>query len=229
MRRTCINRRKKWSVAGLAACLFFAVNVQASTVGLTVSFQEAFGAPGDTGDSFDVLVTNSGTEAVTVAGFGFGFSISDTDIMLTDATTATTDAPYIFAGNSFFSPDILVSTDGQSLSALDIYSGSDPGVILNPGDVFALGNILFNVASSAVPGEVPTTWNSSSAVTNFSDSNGAPIAIDSLINGEITVTPEPATLWVIPAAWVVLQSALATKRRWALRTPFPRARRFTCV
>src|ERR1700689_4926801 len=67
---------------------------------------------GDVGDSFDVLLTYSGSP-ISVGGFAFEITTTDPDITFTDATTATATA-YIFSGTSLFGPDIVTSSPGQT-------------------------------------------------------------------------------------------------------------------
>jgi len=191
-----------WLAAGAGVCLLLAGNASADTVGLTVSLQSVNASPGDVGDTFEVDVENTGGAAVTVAGFEFGLSISDTDITLEDATVATTLFPYIFASDSVLGPDILVSTDGQSLQAEDV--ADDAGVTLSVGETLGLGVVSFDVAADATLGVVPVTLSSDTADTNFSDPIGNAIPILGLNNGGIAiVTPEPSS-WLLIAGGLVL-------------------------
>ena len=43
----------------------------------------SFANPGDSGDKFDVLLTDSGSPGVSIAGFNFHIQISDPDITAT--------------------------------------------------------------------------------------------------------------------------------------------------
>ena len=88
---------------------------------------------------------------MNISGFSFEIALSDPDITLTDATTATTVATYIIAGNSLFGPDILVGTDGQDLIAADIYATPMGSSTVMAGATVGIGHVLFDVSSSAVP------------------------------------------------------------------------------
>src|ERR1700730_3037463 len=82
-------------MAGVAACLLYSVPARADMI---VSLESPINAnAGTSGNGFDVLLTNSGPSAVSIAGFTFKISVSSTDILLTDATTATLLDPYIFS------------------------------------------------------------------------------------------------------------------------------------
>ena len=202
------------AVLGVAAGLLLAGNVFAGPIGLSVFVQPVTSSPGDAGDTFELTVTNTGDQAVTVAGFGFGVSVSDADITLQDATITTLLNPYIFDGNSLFGPDILAGTDGVSLDAADIYSG-DGGMILNPGDSFGLGEVSFDVAAGALPGIYTVALSTSDANTNFSDPDGGSIPIAAFNDGSIMIadntTPEPAT-------WLLLTGALAALKLRRMRS-----------
>jgi hypothetical protein len=104
-----VSLRPLW-IAAVAIALLGSAPAKADVV---ISIQSPLNAnAGDTGDSFDVTLTNTGPSAVSIAAFTFEISAANTDMTFTDANTGTGLAPYIFAGNSLFGPDITVSNTG---------------------------------------------------------------------------------------------------------------------
>jgi hypothetical protein len=162
--------------------------------------------PGDVGDSFDVLFTNSGPGSLSVAGFAFEVSVADPDITLAGADFSTNVSPYIFAGDSFDQINSLplnyVNVDGYSPQILDAsdVTNDSAGLTVASGSSVDLGRVLFNVASPAqagqfgvsFTGEVTTVANAN----NLATPGGAGIAVDSFSGGTISVSavPEPASL-----------------------------------
>jgi hypothetical protein len=208
------------AVLGVSACLLFAGSASASPISVSVFVQSVTANPGDTGDEFELTVTNTGGSDVTIGGFGFGVSLSDPDVTLTDATDTTALNPYLFQGNSLFGPDILASTDEASLFASDIDADFGSGVTLNPGDSYGLGQVYFNVAADALPGVYAITLSEDPAATDFSDASGEnSIPILAFNSGQITVAdssaPEPSTWLLFGAALATLQ--LGRSRRNRLR------------
>jgi hypothetical protein len=172
--------------------------------------------PGDIGDSFDVLVTNSGPAAVTVAGFVFEVAVADTDISLTGANYSTVGAPYIFAGNSLFQdfglPLNFTNTSGGSPQILDAGDVADYGesTTIAPGASTDLGQVTFDVSSSAQTGQFAVTF--SGEVSGLADANNlstpdaTTINVDSFSGGTISVSsvPEPSSLMMMLCAVPVI-------------------------
>ncbi len=171
---------------------------------VTVSAQ-----PGDSGDLFDVLLTNSGPAPVSVAGFSFEVTAADPDITLTGADYSPVAAPYIFAGNSYFQengiPLNFVNADGGSPQILDAgdVAADSIGTTLAAGESVGLGQVLFDVDNSAQPGPFAVSF--SGEVSGIADANnlstpeGDTISVDSFSGGTISVSgvpsvPEPASL-----------------------------------
>lgn len=200
--------------AALAALLLFAPASRAD--GLAVGIAPGTTASaGSTGNTFDVLLTNTGPSAINVAGFGFGIVTADADISFTDANTSTS-APYIFAGDSF---DVINgftlftnSLPGQTVEASDL-SNSGAGANIPVGATVALGNIVFDVASGATPGIFAVTFEDF-PTTSFADSNGGNLDFTAA-DGSITITsgtpaPEPASSALLLCALALL---FAIRRR----------------
>jgi hypothetical protein len=201
-------------MAGVAAFLLSSVPARANTI---ISLQSPINAnAGTSGNGFDVLLTNSGPSAVSIAGFTFELSVSSTDIVLTNANTATLLDPYIFSGASTFGPIITVANTGQDLSASDVYSVFGSGVMLGTGATLGLGHILFDVSAAAPSQTVPVMFAGSPA-TSLSDALLNDVPITSL-NGQINIigatgtVPEPSSLVLVLTAgsliWVGFRSRL---------------------
>jgi hypothetical protein len=184
--------------AALAALLLFAPASRADGLQLSIA-SGVTATAGSTGNTFDVLLTNTGASALNVDSFAFSIVVADSDISFTDATTSTSD-PYIYAGDSFVVingfPLPVNSLPGQTLVASDL-SNSGAGQVIGSGATFALGSIVFDVASGATPGVFAVNFDDG-PITSFADPNANLLDFAS-ISGTITVTPstspmpEPAT------------------------------------
>jgi hypothetical protein len=141
-----------------------------------------------------------------VASFTFEILASSTDVTFTDATTATVAAPYIFTGHSLFGPDIVNSSPGQTLDALDLFDTLLGSTTIGAGATFGLGRIFFNVSNAAnTPETVTVSFNTLNS--SLSDANGNAIPIDTFQSGTITVSstvPEPSAAIPLLAglAWI---------------------------
>jgi hypothetical protein len=197
--------RKILSVAVAGLLLDIAVPAHA---GIIVSMQDVSAKAGTSGNTFEVDVTNTGA-AVDIAAFSFEISVpASSGITFTGADINTSVNPYIFAGNSFFGPNIATAT-GTTLDASDIaVSGSTS---LGTNSTLALGRVSFDVAGSAPNGPVTVSFTDFPA-TSLTGPNVNNIPIDTLNNGTITILkgaiPEPsslvsATLGFLGAAWLI--------------------------
>jgi hypothetical protein len=165
---------------------------------------------GDTGDSFDVVLTNSGPSSISVAAFSFEVSVTDPDITLTSADFSTA-LPYIFAGDSFDATNgfPLNTTSGQTLDASDL-TNDGAGITVAAGQSFGLGHVLFDVAPNANPGAFPLTFTGGAGANNLSDPNGNNIPIDAFTSAVIVITspvaavPEPSYFLPLLAGLAVL-------------------------
>jgi hypothetical protein len=167
--------------------------------GITMSLTSAIAAPGSTGNSFEVDLTNLGPTPVTVGGFSFELLITTSDISLTDVSTLTA-TPYIFLGNSTFGPDLSGPSSGQAIDASDVFSVPMAGTTLDSGDSFGLGHVLFDVSSGAVPGIFAVDL-AKFPQSTLSDAAGNNLDVDQLSPGQITISgatvPEPRSLWLL--------------------------------
>jgi hypothetical protein len=202
--QTLIYKSKTtWRI--LAAMCFLSVLPARANVILTI--QSLTANSNTTGNFLDVILTNTGPSSVSIDGFFFGFQTADTNISFTDVTTNTA-LGYIFAGNSLFGPDLTGPISGQSVNTGDLASGA--AATVGSGSTVGLGHVFFNVAAGDVPGVHAVTFVPAS--TSLSDAAGAPVTINTLVDGAITVSstvPEPS--FVMPLA-SVLFFGLVTQR-----------------
>jgi len=191
------------------AFLFTAPLVRADVLTVTLSPLSTVAA-GSTNNSFDVLLTNTSGPAVSIEGFFFEIQASSTDLTLTDATTATTSAAYIFDSNSLFGPDIIsAGSTAQDLDASDLDSVS--AISLASGTTLALGHVLFDVAPGAHTETVDFTVVGFPG-TSLADNAGNNVPITTFqgeelkIQGAATVVPEPSSLFLLAAVAPLLWS-----------------------
>ena len=201
-------------MAGVAAFLLYSVPARAD---LIVWIESSINAnAGTSGNGFDVLLTNSGPSAVSIAGFTFEISVTGTDVVLTDATTATVVDPYIFSGHSLFGPIIAVTNTGQDLSTSDVYDVLLSGVALGANATLGLGHILFDVSAGAPSQTVPVTFTTFPA-TSLSDDAGGNVPINTLSNGQINITgtvgnvPESSSLLLLLTAGSLIWIGFRTR------------------
>ena len=183
-------------VAVAVVCLLSAMPSRAD--GLIVSLSPLSDvAAGSTGNSFEVLLTNSSGATFSIAGFFFEVTSSSSDVTFTDATTATV-APYIFGSDSLFGPDIIgPGSTATDLNASDL--DSDDGISLIPGETVGLGHVTFDVSATA-PTQTVTFAVGEFPGTSLSDDEGNDVPIGTFDGGQFTIegavarAPEPPTL-----------------------------------
>lgn len=191
---------------------------------------------GDTGDSFDVVMTNSGSSAISVSAFDFEVAVDAgvagySDITLTGADFNTGATPYIFPlSNSFDSQNGLTLNidSGQYLDASDA-TNDGTGVTIGAGDSVALGDVLFDVSATATPGSIPVTFSAFIDGVLADENNLAgpcscaggyeTINVDEFESGTIDIqtpsaVPEPSTALPLAAA-ILLGSWFIRRRRLA--------------
>jgi hypothetical protein len=182
--------------AVVVLCLFAAAPAHAD--GLTVSLSPLSDvAAGSTGNSFDVLLTNSSGSAVSIEAFFFEVQSSSSDVAFTDATTAS-GTPYIFGADTLFGPDII----GPGSTATDL-NASDLDLLgsisLDAGATVALGHVLFDVSPTALTQDVSFDL-AGFPGTSLADDFGNDVPIQTFIPGQFGIegavapVPEPSTL-----------------------------------
>jgi hypothetical protein len=201
-------------VAAVATMGFLgAAPASAGTVGLILNIQSGLSAaPGTTGNSFEVDVTNNGTLADVIDSFAFEVATASAGISFTVSTDGTAN-PYIFAGNSSFGPTLSLLSTGQSMDGSDI-ANTGNGYSLDVGSTIAIGEVFYNVADGASAGPVTVSFLPTTA-TSFSDINGNTFNIQALNSGTVTLTPgtvpEPSSLSIMSLALTAL--ALAARKK----------------
>ena len=185
--------------AGVMAGVPFAAPARAD---LVVSFSDPGNvAAGSTGDSFDVLLTNTGLGDVVLGAFTFEVATTSADITFTDVTTATVAEPYIFGADSLFAPDILGATTGQDITAFDLDGVGDATIAA--GATVGLGHVLFDVSGSASSGTVDLQFVSTG--TGLGTLNSTSVPIQTLTpaviqtSGSTSTVPEPSGLTLLSA------------------------------
>lgn len=193
------NKMRNLSLGIITAALLALLFSPAVRADLVFSLEPGINAgAASTGNTFDVLLTNTGASSVALGGFAYVITTADTDISFTDANTSTT-APYVFAGDSFDDINGFTlftnSLPSQTLQASDV-SNSTVGAVIASGATVGVGDILFDIASGATPGSFAVTFEPF-PFTSLSDPNGGNLDFSSSA-GTITITgttpvPEPAT------------------------------------
>jgi hypothetical protein len=200
-------------VTGCGLCLL--CPTMQATVTSSIQPTSVYSNPGDVGDAFNVILTNSGLSSISIESFSFEVSVTDPDITLTSADFSTLAFPYIFAGDSF---DVIngfalnTNGPGQTLDASDV-TNDGAGVTLSSGESLALGRVLFDVSPTAALDAFTVSFTGTPTVAdgnNLSDPTGDSIVIDFFAIGTVYLVPEPSSL--LPTLAGVF--ALAGIRRW---------------
>ena len=189
---------RSFVVLSLLAAVGFHGNMRADVI---ISAPSVTALPGSSGD-FDILVTNTGTSAVPVGAFTFDISTASSTVDFTGASTITTAAEYIFAGNSFDAINgfPLATRTRQELTASDVpeNAGQD---ILNAGISRSLGKVFYTIAPSATFTEVDIVFSRNG--TSISDEYGNPVPATT-VHGQIALAPEPRQTAIVLACLGVL-------------------------
>ena len=207
MNRTTQSARFRLLIACFAMGLA-ALTAKPGHAGLVLSVESVAVAPGSTNRGLDVLLQNTSTVGVMIDGFSFGLTVAP-DITLNAATTSTVAAPYIFAGDSLFGPDITVQS-GSPLLAADLFDVPNEGVLLAGGSTVGLGRIVFDVSASAA-GSYDVAFSPDDTSLSF---QGSVIAITSLVDGDISISavPEPTSLLLSSIGAAALLSLVRLER-----------------
>ena len=160
---------------------------------LIISAPTFTAVPGS-GSGFDVLLTNNATTPVSIGGFSFEIAVPFS--LFAGATTQTTSAPYIYAGNSFVTVNGVpfATTNTFDLIASDTPNNGIAPTLL-PGMTVSLGQVLDRPISANIPGGRYTIAFQTPA-TALADGSGNPLPFTT-VNGTIEVAPEPDYLWLV--------------------------------
>jgi hypothetical protein len=202
-------------LAGILAVLFYSAPARADV--LTMSIQPSINVNAGDSAGFDVLLTNTSGPAVDIAAFVFEVStFFFTDAFITGTNTSTVLAPYIFAGNSLFGPDITTSNDGATLIASDV--AATGATTLGTGETVGLGRVLFGVGVTAGTQSIEIELYSfpSSSLSDLSG-NDLPIAnaFGSFINisaSDVGSVPEPSSVILLLTAAPLIWGARKLRR-----------------
>ncbi|HEV8414688.1 MAG TPA: PEP-CTERM sorting domain-containing protein [Bryobacteraceae bacterium] len=188
---------------GFAAVLIFCS--APAYASLVFSIQSVTASAGSTGNTLDVLLTNTGPSGVSIGGFNFEIAASDPAIVFTGVFTSTVTAPYVFDGDSLFGPQIDTQTSPTVIASDISASGS---AALGSGATAGLGQIFFNVSPTAGLGPFTLSFTGGAAGNNLSDALGNDVPIDTFSSGSIQIganaVPEPSSLWLTLAGIAVL-------------------------
>ena len=195
------------------ASVWVACAAMPARAGLVIGTAGITAIPGSSSNSFDVTLTNNGMTGVDIAAFSFEITTSSGYASFSDVTINTQSAPYIFAGNSLFGPDITLVATGNTVSAEDNYATPDQGVTLGSGQTLDLGHVVFALASGAPAVPIPLTFVGFPA-TGVNAPDGTQYSVT------FGTVPEPASL-LLGLQGLLLTCYIAFR---AQRSASPRAR-----
>jgi hypothetical protein len=180
--------------------------------GLIIS-APSFAAPNFSAGTFDILLSNDGTVPVGIGGFSLDITTATQNIDFVGASTRTTAAPYIYAGDSFVTinglPFLLNPGTPEELIVSDTPNdGLAP--FIAPGMVVSLGEISYLLHQfPGLPGVATVTFRNT--ITSLSDQFGNPLPVTT-VNGEISIIPEPNQMPMIIGYLVVMVLACQRSR-----------------
>jgi hypothetical protein len=166
--------------------------------GLVMEAPNLIAAPGSSG-SFDVLLVNTnpaGGASFDVAADSLGLSLSGLlSVTFTDVSINTVAAPYIYVTSGTTVPGgpplSLDAFPNTQFTAADSEFAAPGFRVVNPGDTFGLAHVSFAISPTTLFGRDTIAF--VTTATLLSDQNGNTIPF-SLVNGSISVVPEPAAL-----------------------------------
>lgn len=138
---------RPFAIAGMLAV----VAPAAALAGVTFSIDD-LGDVGGGARALEVLVRNDGAGEVRINAFSFALEGTGVDFLKT--TTATTAAPYVFAGHSFteisLGLDDLGFLDPNGVyRALDLYDDPADGfAVLAAGGTLSLGRVFYDATAT---------------------------------------------------------------------------------
>jgi hypothetical protein len=182
---------------------------------LDIVVQSTTALPGTSGQ-FDIDLVNNSSSAVTIAAFSVDVLLSDTTFTTFTAIDNGTTARYIFSITGSLPPGFGSNLLPMEAAGFDV--AATAGQVVNPGETWGLAHVTYLVDAAAPPGTVvnatlqPTPVFLPSGGTSLSDPNGNAIAFN-MVNGTITVVPEPASLGMLGIAGVAVIAGARAARR----------------
>ena len=186
----CVMTRLQAAIVTISCCMAVLAATPSARAGLIFSIESKTVHDMSQGNSLDVTLTNTGSVSVSVGGFAFEVNSPSSHIQFTSATVDTTLAPYIFGTQSLFGPRIDISS-GVTLVASDLYGVVASGVEVGSGQTVGLGHLYFDSTSTQVE-KIRINF-SLFPGSSLSDGNGNDLAITTLLDGVVSVVPEPGT------------------------------------
>jgi hypothetical protein len=172
-----------------------------------------------TGSVFNPLeftLTNSGPDAVNIGAFAVGFALSNSGLNLIDVTYDTTLANFIFQGSSLLGPS-LVDPSFMPLSSpvifADVYDIPGSSITLLAGETVGLGVLWFDAPG---PQQIIAVILDPSLVSFADDINLFPDSQIQLMDGTLTILPEPGTLPLMLVATTGLLFSFGKRRQTVL-------------
>jgi hypothetical protein len=200
--------RVRWFLAGVVVGLTVSANAHA---GLILMARSVNAGLGTANNRLEFTVRNTGSEAVSVNGFALGFEVDRPELIVEDVTNNNRLARYIFRDHSLFGPSLIDPSvpPGQFVVASDLYDIQGSSVSLAPGQTRGLGVLLFTAPNELLVANVLLD----PAITSLSlDSDLIPSNQVTLVNGQITVTPEPGGMLLAACGGLAL-AGIARRRR----------------
>jgi len=203
----------------LAAAILAAVTVAPMQGAAILSLSSATVTPGSIGNTIELTLTNTGPSSISIGAFNFAVATPVLGgITFSDATVNTTSASYIFSGSgdsfvidSLGGFSVLLSGAGtNSVTGNDFRLTPGAATLVGSGVTVGLAQLLFDVDVATPYGLQIAAIGITLAESNLADGNGNTINIDSFVNGDISVIPEPSSMALLCAGLV---GAVVARRR----------------
>lgn len=176
------------------ACLGLGTTAKAD---LIVTAETTSAYSGTTHNPFEFTLRNSGPDDVLISAFTIGFSISNPALSLTDLTYDTSLASYIFQGNSMFGPSLFTPPLATPVMFSDLYDIPGGSITLLAGKTVGLGVLWFD---APIDRQIIQINFDSMMISFANDADPYPESQIQLVNGTLSIVPEPGTLSLLMAA-----------------------------